>query len=287
MVNALTNNKELVCVAYQGVPGAHSENAIHQYFPASKTLPCHEFKEVFSQVIDNSVNYGLLPIENSLTGSIHQNYDLLLKYPRLKIVGEITTRIVWCLIGIPGTKISTIEFVLSHPQGLAQCEAFLTQFPNWTKVPFFDTAGAVAEIAREQNPKKAALAGASAAKKYKMQILSEGMETNTENFTRFVIIAKEDHPAILEPTKASIVFSTQDHPGSLYEVLRILAKLKLNMKKLESRPILGQPWEYMFYVDIEVPENKNDFYLGMEKIRYTVNNYRLLGTYKAKFSAEI
>ena len=270
-----------VTVAFQGERGAHSENAIYHYFPHPQPVPGREFADVFRQVLEGSVDYGVLPIENSLTGSIHQNYDLLLQFPDIKIVGEITTRIVWCLIGVPGATTAQIRRVLSHPQGLAQCAQFLAGFPDWEEVAFYDTAGAVAHVARSGDPAQAALAGAAAAREHKMAVLAEGIETNIQNYTRFVVLARDDHAAVADPTRASIVFSTRDEPGSLFAVLQVLAAGNLNMKKLESRPIPGRPWEYMFYVDLDVPAEREPFERAMEQVRAAAASYRLLGMYRS------
>ena len=269
-------------VAFQGERGAHSENAIYRYFPHPQPVPAREFRDVFRRVLDGSVDYGMLPIENSLTGSIHQNYDLLLQFPDVRIVGEITTRIVWCLIGVPGATTAQIRRVFSHPQGLAQCAQFLTGFPEWEEVPFYDTAGAVAEVARAGDVTQAALAGAAAAREHGMTILAEGIETNIRNYTRFVVLARDDHAAVADPTRASIVFSTRDEPGSLFQVLQVLADRQLNMKKLESRPIPGRPWEYMFYVDLDLPPERAQFERAMEQVRAAAASYRLLGMYRSR-----
>lgn len=278
---AAAGHAAAVTVAFQGERGAHSENAIYRYFSHPQPVPGREFRDVFRKVLDGSVDYGLLPIENSLTGSIHQNYDLLLQFPDIRIVGEITTRIVWCLIGVPGAATARIRRVYSHPQGLAQCAQFLAGFPEWEEVAFYDTAGAVAEVARAGDAAQAALAGASAAREHGMTILAEGIETNSRNYTRFVILARDDHAAAPDPTRASIVFSTRDEPGSLFRVLQVLADHHLNMKKLESRPIPGRPWEYMFYVDLDLPAERGQFERAMEQVRAAAASYRLLGRYRS------
>lgn len=278
---AAADHAAAVTVAFQGERGAHSENAIYRYFSHPQPVPGREFRDVFRKVLDGSVDYGLLPIENSLTGSIHQNYDLLLQFPDIRIVGEITTRIVWCLIGVPGAATARIRRVYSHPQGLAQCAQFLAGFPEWEEVAFYDTAGAVAEVARAGDAAQAALAGASAAREHGMTILAEGIETNSRNYTRFVILARDDHAAAPDPTRASIVFSTRDEPGSLFRVLQVLADHHLNMKKLESRPIPGRPWEYMFYVDLDLPSERGQFERAMEQVRAAAASYRLLGRYRS------
>ena len=279
--SAAAGHADAVTVAFQGERGAHSENAIRRYFSHPQPVPGREFADVFRMVLDGSVDYGMLPIENSLTGSIHQNYDLLLQFPDIRIVGEITTRIVWCLIGVPGASTAQIRRVLSHPQGLAQCAQFLAGFPEWEEVAFYDTAGAVAEVARAGDVAQAALAGAAAAREHGMSVLAEGIETNIRNYTRFVVLARDDHAAVADPTRASIVFSARDEPGSLFQVLQVLADRSLNMKKLESRPIPGRPWEYMFYVDLDLPPKRGQFEQAMEQVRAAAASYRLLGLYRS------
>ena len=270
---------DAVSVAFQGERGAHSENAIYQYFSDPRPVPGREFQDVFRMVLDGTVDFGVLPVENSLTGSIHQNYDLLMQYPDVHIVGEITIRIRWCLIAPPGSSTTRIRRVLSHPQGLAQCARFLAGFPDWEEVPFYDTAGAVAEVARNGDVSQAALAGAAAAREHGMEILAEGVETNVRNYTRFVALARAGEAEVPDPTRASIVFSARDEPGSLFHVLQVLADNNLNMKKLESRPIPGSPWEYMFYVDLDVPAERASFDRAMEQVRAAAASYRLLGLY--------
>ena len=272
---------EAVSVAFQGERGAHSENAIYQYFARPRPIPGREFQDVFRMVLDGTVDYGVLPVENSLTGSIHQNYDLLMQYPDVHIVGEITIRIRWCLIAPPGSTTAQIRRVLSHPQGLAQCARFLAGFPDWEEVPFYDTAGAVAEVARGGDVAQAALAGAAAAREHGMEILAEGVETDIQNYTRFVALARDGQAQVADPTRASIVFSARDEPGSLFHVLQVLADNNLNMKKLESRPIPGSPWEYMFYVDLDVPAERALFDHAMEQVQAAAASYRLLGMYRS------
>ena len=278
-VSAPDVETDAVSVAFQGERGAHSENAIYQYFSDPRPVPGREFQDVFRMVLDGTVDFGVLPVENSLTGSIHQNYDLLMQYPDVHIVGEITTRIRWCLIAPPGSSTAHIRRVLSHPQGLAQCARFLAGFPDWEAVPFYDTAGAVAEVARGGDVTQAALAGAAAAREHGMEILAEGVETNVQNYTRFVALARAGQAEVPDPTRASIVFSARDEPGSLFHVLQVLADNNLNMKKLESRPIPGSPWEYMFYVDLDVPAERASFDGAMEQVQAAAASYRLLGLY--------
>jgi 3-deoxy-7-phosphoheptulonate synthase len=268
-------------VAFQGERGSFSEKAIILYFEADvETLACKEFREVFNQVLEGNARYGMIPLENSLSGSIHENYDLLLQFPDIQIVGEKKIRIVHNLIGLPDATLDLIKRVYSHPQGLAQCSRFLEEHPDWEKISFYDTAGSVTHIAQAGKPENAAIASIEAAQFNKLRVLKEGIETNPQNYTRFVVIAREENARIKHPTKASLVFSTLDEPGALFQALKVLADKKLNMKKLESRPIPGKPWEYMFYIDVEIPQEITVFKGVLDKLKTYTENLRLLGMYK-------
>ncbi|RKX76664.1 MAG: phospho-2-dehydro-3-deoxyheptonate aldolase [Spirochaetes bacterium] len=269
-------------VAFQGESGAYSEMALHRHFQNgdARGLPCSRFEDVFLEVLKGTVDYGIIPIENSLAGSIHENYDLLLQYPDIKIVGEHQIRIVHNLIAKPDAEMKDIRKVYSHPQGLAQCAKFLDSHPEWKRIPFYDTAGSVAFIAKEGDKHCAAIASIEAARVYKMKVLKEGIETNPRNYTRFFILAREEHPAVKNPNKASLVFSVADKPGSLFLFLKLLAEKNLNMKKLESRPIPGTPWQYMFYVDVEIPENRDLFFQAVENMKKEAGTFRILGMYR-------
>ena len=268
-------------VAFQGERGAFSERALRAFFSEERTpLPCRDFREVFSKVLDRTAEYGILPVENSLAGSIHENYDLMLQFPDLKIVGEQKIRVIHNLIVLPSAGMKDIRKVFSHPQGLAQCAEFLDTLTGVDRVPFYDTAGSVKHIARESDPGNAAIASAEAAAVYGMKILKEGIETNPRNYTRFVIVSTEDRAMVDRPNKASLVFSTPDKPGALFICLKILAERNLNMTKLESRPIPGKPWEYMFYVDVEIPSDGTDFHNALDALKAETDDLFVLGIYR-------
>ncbi len=272
---------ETLRVAFQGEQGAFSQKMALQYFPEGiVSVPCPSFADVFESVLDGRCDFGVLPVENSLTGSIHQNYDLLLQYPDIRIVGEKFIRIIHHLIGVPGAAIEEIRRVYSHPQGLSQCAAFLDRHPDWERIPFSDTAGAVAFIAREGRRENAAIAGEEAARVYRMQVLKSGIETHSQNYTRFVVIAREERARSDRPDKASLVFATSDKPGSLFLALKVLAERQINMKKLESRPIHGKPWQYMFYVDVDLPEDPAMFQQAVEALKAETQDLRVLGLYR-------
>ena len=271
-----------LAVAFQGERGAFSENALLRYFPeGARGVPYPEFRDVFDAVLAGKVRFGIVPVENTLTGSIHQNYDLLLQYPDIRIVGEKIIRIVHHLIGLPGATPEGIRRVYSHPQALSQCALFLERFPEWEKVPFYDTAGAVGFIVREARPENAAIASLEAARAHGMKVLKEGIESNSRNYTRFVIIAREETARVREANKASLVFATANTPGSLFQALRVLAERNINMVKLESRPIAGKPWEEMFYLDVAIPEAEEPFGLALEELKGVTEGLRILGVYRS------
>jgi 3-deoxy-7-phosphoheptulonate synthase len=273
-----------VKVAFQGEPGAFSENALQRYFPESvQSLPLQEFRDVFESVLTGRSAYGIIPIENTLTGSIHQNYDLLLQYPDIRIVGEKTIRIIHNLIGTPEAQLKDIRRVYSHPQGLSQCARFLDGYPQWEKIPFYDTAGSIAFIAEQGKRENAGIASSEAARVHRMKVLKEGIETDSRNYTRFVVIAREElalaESRSAKANRASLVFSTANTPGSLFRALQVLAERRINMAKLESRPIAGKPWEEMFYVDVDIPPEEDAFRNALEELSGVTETLRTLGLY--------
>jgi 3-deoxy-7-phosphoheptulonate synthase len=271
-------------IAFQGEPGAYSEQAIRFIFDeTAETVPCRSFSDAFEAVSAGEAAYGMLPVENTLGGTINETLDLLNSHPDLTVVGEKQIRIRHNLIGIPGTSLSQIRQVFSHPQALAQCAEFLAkELPNAEAVPFFDTAGAVAHIAKVQDRSCAAIASSIAATYHHMEILQESLETDSSNFTRFYIICREEQAEVFRSAmvvnRIAMVFSVNDRPGSLFEVLQILSKYGLNMKKLESRPIPGKPWEYAFFIESElIPEDQ--FTKAIEELTAACTTFRILGTF--------
>ncbi len=246
-------------IAFQGVHGAFSELAVSRLFgEQAKTLACKEFGDVFKAVDGGKVIYGVVPVENSLGGTVAGTVDLLTRFPNIKVVGEQQVRIIHDLIGVPGAKLSDIKEVYSHPQGLAQCAAFLEKhLPDARLVSYFDTAGSVEHIASLGDFGKAAIAGKPAAKYYHMEVLFESIETDPKNYTRFYVICRQEHVrgflSSHRPNRTVFSFTVGDQPGTLLKVLAVLEKNRMNMKKLESRPIPGKPWEYSFVVESEIP----------------------------------
>jgi prephenate dehydratase len=236
-------------IAFQGEPGAYSEAAVFEHYGDNQvtTLPCESFEKVFEAVSNGTCEYGFIPIENSLAGSINQNYDLLLRNS-LWVVGEHYLRVSHCLIGLPQSRLVEIKKVLSHPQALAQCEGYLRSLPGVKAEAEYDTAGSVKIIREQGDLTVAAIASSRAAQLYGMSILAEHIEDDPSNFTRFLIIAREQvFPE--NDAKTSVVFSVKNQPGSLFRALSALALRDIDLTKIESRPLIGKPWEYLFYVD--------------------------------------
>jgi chorismate mutase/prephenate dehydratase len=236
-------------VAFQGERGAYSECAVYQFFGSKvQVKPCRDFRDVFESVKREEVAAGVVPVENSLEGSINQNYDLFFSYD-LKVCGEVIVRVEHCLIVNPGTNMRQIKSVYSHPQALAQCRRYLEK-AKWEIIPTYDTAGSVKIIKEQKLTNAAAIASERAAKLYGMQILARDIADNKENYTRFFVLSKEDS----SPTgkdKTSIIFSAKHEPGSLYSALGEFAKRNINLTRIESRPTKKTAWEYNFYLDFE------------------------------------
>ncbi|MDI6802921.1 MAG: prephenate dehydratase [Bacteroidota bacterium] len=236
-------------VAFQGEDGAYSQEAIFKIFgPYTHTLPCRTFEDIFKSVENEKAELGLLPIENSTAGAINQSYDLLLDHD-LKISGEIIFRVRHALLAANGTTLENIRRVYSHPQALAQCEQFIASH-SWEAVSVYDTAGAARQLAVSGEPDAAAIASETAARLYGLQILATGVEDLSNNFTRFFVIGNSELPRT-EKSKTSIVFTTENVPGALYDCLGYLALRRINLTKLESRPDRRNPWHYVFYLDFE------------------------------------
>lgn len=233
-------------VSFQGEPGAYSEQAVFNYFGEVETLPCESFDVMFDSVVSGKSDAALAPIENSLAGSIHQNYDLLLRHD-LHITGEYLLRVRHCLIAMPGVKKEDIKKAISHPQALGQCAGYLRSH-GIKPEQVYDTAGSVKMLKESGARDVAAIASKRAAELYGMQILEEGIEDNTENYTRFLAIRRE---AVVpqNDAKTSIVFTLKNVPGSLFKAMSVFALRDIDLTKIESRPLQGKPWEYLFYID--------------------------------------
>ncbi|MDR3553338.1 MAG: 3-deoxy-7-phosphoheptulonate synthase [Syntrophobacteraceae bacterium] len=264
-------------VVYSGVPGSFSHKACLQFFGSEVPLSnCSSFKEVFDLVDREQAAFGVVPVENSLTGSIHENYDLLLERD-LKIAGEVVLRIKHNLMGLSEARIEELERVYSHPQAFQQCRDFLGEYPGWDLVAYKDTASAIQRVKDTGDPKEAAI-GEGAEPIPGMVVLKEGIEANPRNFTRFVVVSRNE--SLPGPrNKSSIIYSVSDKPGALFETLRVFAVNDINIVKIESRPIHSRPWVYMFYVDLEIDllEERNKHL--MEELMEKTEFFKFLGSY--------
>jgi prephenate dehydratase len=267
-------------VSFQGEPGAFSEQACLAYFKAQCVPTGREaFRDLFDDVAEGRANYAVVPIENSLFGSVHQNYDLLQQYP-LFVVGEIKLRIAMNLLTLPGARLADIRHVYSHPQGLGQSDAFLRTLKHVTLHPFYDTAGAAKMVAEEQKSDSAAIASASAASHYGLKILKSNIETDHRNFTRFLVIARKPI-AVKRGMKTSLIFAIRNTPGSLFKTLAVFALRNVNLLKIESRPFVGKPWEYLFFVDIDGNPLETDFSNAVNHLQELTTYFKNLGSYQA------
>jgi len=268
-------------VAFQGEIGAYSEEAAFNFFGSSvQVKPCESLDEVFKIVERGEMPFGIVPVENSLEGSISRVYDLLLD-SSLKVCGEIELRVVHCLIANPGARLDSIKRVYSHPQALGQCKAFLKHL-DCELIPTYDTAGSVKMIKEERIVDGGAIASARAAEIYGMKIIAQEIEDNPNNFTRFFILSHHDSPPSGND-KTSIVFSVKHRPGALYKSLEELAARNINLTKIESRPTRQKPWEYNFYLDFEGHREDKASQEALENLERTSLFVKVLGSYpKAK-----
>jgi len=235
-------------VAFQGEAGAYSEAAAYHYFGAeTQTLPCKSFDELFAAVSEGRATHGIAPIENSLAGSIHRNYDLLLRN-ELHIIGEYHLRVSHCLMALPGVALEDVQRVYSHPQALAQCENSLNEM-GLMPVVANDTAGSARALKEHNDTTSAALASKLAAQVYGLNILEENMEDDPANYTRFLALAPQPEKKQADDYKTSIAFTLISKPGILFNALSIFALREIDLTKIESRPQQGKPWEYLFHID--------------------------------------
>jgi prephenate dehydratase len=268
----------MIKVAYQGVRGAFSEDAIYQYFgEGTETVACPDFDSLFKTVDAGEATHGMVPVENSLEGSVTAVNDLLLEND-LTVVGEVLVPVSHCLIVLPEAHMEDIRRVYSHPQALGQCRNFLSKHPKWEKVPAFDTAGSVQMIAERGHNEEAAIASKRAASVYGMKVLVENIQNRQDNFTRFFVIQKV--PGLLaKGDKTSIAFAARNIPGALYNSLGAFAERGVNMTKLESRPRKDRPWEYVFFVDLDGHVDDKPIADALTDLVRRASFVKVLGTY--------
>ncbi len=272
-------------VAIQGGAGSNHEIAAKAFFNTEKLemIPCQTFEELFETIRKDNTIYGIMAIENTLVGSILKNYTLL-KDSGLVIIGEYKLRIKHQLLALPGQKIEDITEVHSHPMALAQCEEFIKQYPHIKMIASDDTALSAKWVQDNQLKGVAAIAPKLAAEKYRLEILARDIETNKRNFTRFLIISDkgktevEDLLINNQVNKSSLVFSLPHSEGSLSQVLSILAFYNINLSKIQSLPVVGHEWEYLFYIDL-VFEDYNRYLQSLDAIRPLISKLKVLGEY--------
>jgi prephenate dehydratase len=263
-------------LAYQGEPGAYSEAAALHYGGSHiETLPCKTFDDVFEAVVRKKATHGVVPLENSIGGTIHRNYDLLLEH-ELTITGEVELDVVHCLQALPGTALTDVKVVYSHPQALAQCERYLRDL-GVTVEAVYDTAGGAKLIAEQQKSGAAALASRRAAEVFGLEVLQEAVQDYEFNITRFAIIGGT---AAADANKTTIVFALPSTPGALFKALSVFALRDINLTKLESRPIRGRPWEYLFYVEVDARRDDLSCARALTHLAEFGRWTRVLGTYK-------
>jgi prephenate dehydratase len=268
-------------VAFQGEPGAFSEAAAVQLLgDVITTVPRATFDATFAAIQDGSADALLVPVENSLAGSVVRVFDLLLD-SELEIIAETILPIEHHLIGCPGATLADIRSVSSHPMALAQCEKLFNQHPSWKRLPAEDTAGSVREALARRDKSHAAIAGQRAADHYRGIILAPSVQDNAENFTRFVLLVPEKQAAALaahDAHKMSIAMRLAHRPGALLASLQPFARHSVNLLKIESRPIHGRPWEYQFFLDVESDRDTN-LEQALAEVRHATAELRVLGRY--------
>jgi prephenate dehydratase len=266
-------------VAFQGERGSFSEEAAYKLLgPRIRVRPYETFSAIFEAVATGQTKYCLAPIENTLAGSVYENYDLLLKHD-LHIVGEVNLRIVHNLIAFPGTTLRNLRQVYSHPVALAQCSRFFARQPKLEKIPFYDTAGAVKMLAERHVRGAAAIASRTAAAVYHARVLKTHLEDHHENYTRFLLLSRTA-TVTRRAAKVSIVFSTENVPGALFRCLSVFALRDIDLTKMESRPLRGRPWEYFFYLDFIGNVKEERCRNALAHLGEVTNFLRVLGCYK-------
>jgi prephenate dehydratase len=267
-------------IAFQGARGAFSEEAAIKLLGDDIALvPRGSFEAMFSAIDDGAADYILAPIENSLAGSVHRSFDLLV-HSKLSIIGEVIIPISHNLIAVPGSTFEQLTVVESHPVALAQCEKFFTEHPNLKRIATEDTAGSVAEVLRAGDRTRAAIAGHRAAEIYGGVILREHLEDNSENYTRFILLSPS-HSVPEDADKLSLVFRLDHRPRALSLALDPFAKRDINLMKIESRPVHGRPWQYRFYLDLQASSRDPEVVAALAELEKLAVELRILGSYAA------
>lgn len=264
-------------IAYQGEPGAFSEAAAQQLGASVDLLPCRAFEDVFAAVNAGTVEYGVLPIENSIGGSIHRNFDLLVQHD-LPIVAEVEVPVVHHLLALPGVTLAGVRRIYSHPQALAQCDGFLRRLGGVEITASYDTAGSAKMIAEDGLRDAAAIASARAGELFGLTPIQSSIQDFEHNVTRFLVIGRQ--PLQTTPAdKTSIVFTLPNEPGALFKALSVFALRGIDLTKLESRPVPGRRWEYLFYVDLAASPTETPCARALAHLGEFAPMLRVLGSY--------
>ncbi len=264
-------------VTYQGETGAYSEMAVYKFFGSKvEPVPSKDFREVFESVKTGAVPHGVVPIENSIEGSVNQNYDLFLAYD-LKVCGEVAIKLAHVLIANPTTELENVKTVYSHPQALAQCRSYIEKH-KWEISPAYDTAGSVKIIKEKKLTNAAAIASEKAADLYGMKILARNIADNPSNYTRFLVLGTEE-AAPTGDDKTSIIFSAKHAPGTLYHALGEFATRNINLTRIESRPTKTTAWQYNFYLDFEGHRTEKRCAEALEALEKYAIFVKILGSY--------
>jgi arogenate/prephenate dehydratase len=267
-------------IAFQGVLGSFSHRAGLKIFgPAIEPYSCFSFDDAFEAVVRRKAEFAIVPIENTLAGSIHQNFDLLARHS-LEIVGETFLRVEHNLIVHPGVSLRQIKQIYSHPAALEQCRRLLRRLRTVEKVSFYDTAGSVQHIRDHGLRSAAAIASEDAARIFKMKILRRSIEDEPENFTRFLALARRKRFLRGGP-KTSIVFGLKNEPGVLFKALSVFALRNIDLTKIESRPIRRSPWEYLFYLDLQSDSRSRECSHAFRHLREMAPYFKILGSYRS------
>jgi prephenate dehydratase len=286
---ARAGKRPRIRVAFQGERGAFSEEAARRVL-GDRIVPCpkREFDEIFASVIRDEADCAVVPMENTLAGSVIKNYDLLADND-LEIIGEVILRVAHNLIAPKGSKVESLRKIYSHPVALAQCEDYLRKLrlslPDLEVLPHYDTAGSVKLVMENGRRDEAAIASRTAAEIYGARILVESVESNPQNFTRFFLMARPDRRKSVplkvrsRELKTSIVFRTTNKPGALFHALEAFAKGKIDLTKIESRPIVGRPWEYSFYLDFMGDRNAPATRKALASLTLVAESLRIFGSY--------
>lgn len=266
-------------IAFQGTHGAYSDEALRQQFTDVQTLPCEHFHSVFEAVLSEQAQHGLLPVENSIAGTVAQVYELLLDHD-LRVQSEIIFRVEHMLLAAPATRLQDIRRVKSHPQALSQCEGFI-QRRSLEPIAANDTAGSALELAENTDPHTAVIASRLAGDLYGLEVLERDIADDSYNFTRFFVVGLDDSPHDAQPQKTSVVFATRHKPAALYDCLGAFARNHVNLTKLESRSRRSHPWQYWFYLDFEGHAEDPACERALTGLLRSASFVKLLGSYPA------